>query len=475
VGFVGAGRPLPLKTPPLQNLKELLEESIHDDPSILLNEGNLIKEGYNKELDQLRFLHDNSRVMLDQYLEEERMQTGISSLKIRYNRLIGYFFEVTKAHVAKIPKHFIKRQGIVTAERFTTVRLQEIESEINGASEKLIELEKNLFLEIRDKAKAEIPGLLAIAKIIAETDIFQSNARAATVHLWRRPLVHQGDEIKILEGRHPVVELGMRAGEFIPNDLLIGDAGSKKQASFILITGPNMAGKSTYLRQTALITLMAQMGSFVPAETAEIGIVDKVYCRVGASDNLARGESTFLTEMNETAYILHTATKKSLVIMDEVGRGTGTNDGLSIAWAVSEDLLNRVQCKTLFATHYHELAGIKHPSLKNLSMDVIDDHGEIIFLRKIKEGPSNKSYGIHVARLAGLPESVLERATTIMEELDGETSFEGGFDKLNHRGSSSRGQRIHASRGSRLIPTPEPPTAHKPLQAPSPGLFEDLP
>jgi DNA mismatch repair protein MutS len=402
-------------TAALSELRELLERGIAEDPSILLTEGKLIREGYSKKLDGLHQLRDNGRRLLETYLEEERLKTGIPSLKIRYNRLIGYFFEVTRANLSKVPSHFIRRQGIVGGERYTTERLASLESDINGASDKVVELERELFLEIRGKAKALIPELAAAARRIAVLDVAQSLTRAATVHGWVRPVISDKKSIHILEGRHPVVEAHLNRGEFIPNDTVLDGEG----VSFALITGPNMAGKSTYLRQTALIAIMAQMGSFVPAREAEIGIVDKIYCRVGASDNLARGESTFLVEMNETAYILHTATCRSLVIMDEVGRGTGTNDGLSIAWAVSEELLEHIRCRTLFATHYHELARILHPRMANRSMEVLDRDGEIVFLRKLKEGPTEESYGIHVAALAGIPDRVIERAGEIMAKLTG--------------------------------------------------------
>jgi DNA mismatch repair protein MutS len=397
----------------LMALRDLLEKSITEDPSVLLTEGNLIRDGFNKELDQCKRLRDNGRQLLEDYLEEERESTGIQSLKIRYNRIIGYFFEVTKNHLSKVPPRFIRRQGIVAGERFTTDRLAALESDINGASDKIIEMEKLLFLEIRERAKALIPEISAAARRIAEIDASQSLARAATVRGWARPRVDGRNYTRILEGRHPVVEAYLPRGEFIPNDALLdGEA-----VYFALITGPNMAGKSTYLRQTALITIMAQTGSFVPVREADIGMVDRIYCRVGASDNLARGESTFLTEMNETAYILRTATDRSLVIMDEVGRGTGTNDGLSIAWAVSEELLDHIKCRTLFATHYHELSELTHQRMANRSMEVLDKDGDLVFLRKLREGPSAESYGLHVARLAGLPERVLSRAGSILERL----------------------------------------------------------
>jgi DNA mismatch repair protein MutS len=397
----------------LMELMALLERGIADDPSILLTEGNLIKKGFNAELDTIRQFRDNGRKMLETYLEEERQATGIPSLKIQHNRFLGYFFEVTKTNLSKVPPRFIRRQNIVSGERFTTDKLAALESEINGASDKVIELEKKLFVEIRNKAKTLIPELSASARRIAELDTAQSLAWAATGQGWIRPLVDTSNRIRVSESRHPVVEAHLQRGEFIPNGIsLEGD-----KVSFALITGPNMAGKSTYLRQTALLVIMAQMGSFVPAREAEIGMVDRIYCRVGAADNLARGESTFLVEMNETAYILHTATEKSLVIMDEVGRGTGTNDGLSIAWAVCEELLDNIKCRTLFATHYHELSLIVHPALANRSMEVLDRNGEIVFLRKLKEGSTAESYGLPVARLAGLPERVLQRAGRIMARL----------------------------------------------------------
>ena len=397
----------------LMKLRDILEQGLAEDPPILLTEGNLIRERFYVPLDELRMLKDNGRQLLEDYLEEERQNTGILTLKIKYNRLIGYYFEVASPHLSKVPPYFIRRQGLAGGERFTTDRLAGLEADINGASDRIIDLERKLFLEIRDKAKALLLELAAAARRIAEMDTAQALARAATIRGWVRPQVDEENRLHIIEGRHPVVEVHLPPGEFIPNDTILDEQG----VGFALITGPNMAGKSTYLRQTALITLMAQMGSFVPAREAQIGLVDRVYCRVGASDNLARGESTFLMEMNETAYILHTATAQSLVIMDEVGRGTGTNDGLSIAWAVSEELLEHLRCRTLFATHYHELALISHPRMANRSMEVRDQGGEIHFLRKIREGPAEDSYGIHAARLAGLPEAVLNRAERILQRL----------------------------------------------------------
>jgi len=385
--------------------------SIMEDPSVLLTEGNLIVEGYNPDLDRLRSIKQNSTRILEEYLEEEKSASGISTLRIRYNRIIGYYLEVSRGKLEAVPAHFIRRQSLVAGERYTTDRLAEIESEINGATEKIVDLEKQLFLEVRESLKPYIEAMETLARNIALTDCLASFAQAATEGGYSRPILLDDTIISIKQGRHPVVEVCLPTGAFVPNDLELDGEG----ACFALITGPNMAGKSTVLRQTALITLMAHAGSFVPAEIARIGLTDKIFCRVGAQDNLARGESTFLVEMHETAYILNTATAKSLVIMDEVGRGTGTLDGVSIAWAVSEELLDAVRCRTLFATHYHELTSMEHPRLVNLSMAVLEKEGEIVFLKRLKEGPAAGSYGLHVARLAGISEAVLSRARALQK------------------------------------------------------------
>ena len=396
-----------------QALLKLLSDAIYEDPSILLTEGRLIKKGYNKELDRLKGLKNKSKQVLTEYLEKERGASGISNLKIRYNKIIGYFIEVTKSNLGLVPEHFIRRQSLVGSERFTTDRLVELETDLNSASDNAIELEKKLFLELRLMVKGQIEVLLRLSDFLSDIDCLASFAFAATRYGYTKPEINNSSLINIKNGRHPVVESNIPGGEFIPNSLDFDSKG----VNFALITGPNMAGKSTYLRQNALIILMAQAGSFIPAESARIGLVDRIFCRVGASDNLARGESTFMVEMNETANILNSATEKSLVIMDEVGRGTGTNDGLSIAWAVSEYLLNVIKTKTLFATHYHELTKLEHPQLCNLSLEVKEHKGEIIFLKRIKRGPADASYGIHVAGLAGLPARVIERARIIQKEL----------------------------------------------------------
>ncbi|MBI9100790.1 MAG: DNA mismatch repair protein MutS [Spirochaetales bacterium] len=404
----------PERSKAITDIELLLESGIADEPSILLTEGNLIKEGYNSELDELRRLKDNSQAVLTEYLESEREASGIQNLKIRYNKIIGYFLEITKSNLDLVPENYIRRQSLVGSERFTTDRLIELESDLNSARENSVELEKSLFLAVRDQLKKDVPNLLSVSEDVAILDCYASMATAATRNGWVRPKLNNSKGISIINGRHPVVEAHIPQGDFVPNTL-ITNADSN---AFTMITGPNMAGKSTFLRQNALIVLMAQIGSFVPADEAVIGSVDRIFCRVGASDNLARGESTFLVEMNETAYILRTATDRSLVIMDEVGRGTSTNDGLSIAWAVSEYLIEKIKAKTLFATHYHELTTLESKHIQNLSLEVLEREGDIIFLKKIRTGAAGNSYGIHVAGLAGLPDAVVKRARILIHRME---------------------------------------------------------
>ena len=394
----------------------LIEKAILEDPATSLTEGGIIKAGWSEELDHWRGLHDNFNQILSEYEAEEREKTGISTLRVKYTNAAGYFIEVSKGKLGAVPAHFIMRRALVNGDRYTTERLQQLEAELNESSTKILELERDLFVEIRSSLAKYIPYLLQVADEIANTDAAASFAQAAIEHNWVRPEIEESTHFEIKDGRHPVVENHLPTGEFVPNDALLS-AGDESIPSFALITGPNMAGKSTYLRQNALIALLAQTGSFVPASRARLGIVDRIFCRVGASDNLAKGESTFLVEMTETANILHAATKKSLVIMDEVGRGTSTEDGLAIARAVSEYLLDTIGCKTFFATHYHELSRMEHPSLKMLCMDVLEQNGSVVFLRKVKEGVTGNSYGIHVAKLAGIPQAVIDRANVILSHI----------------------------------------------------------
>ncbi len=399
-------------------VSQTLESSLNEDCPVLLSDGGIIREGWSARLDELRLLQKDSSRVLDGYLEDEKKKTGIQNLKIRYNRMIGYYLEVTKGNLGQVPDHFIRRRSLANGDRFTTDRLVELEAELKGLESSIFECEQSLFYEIRDSILPYIQALHTIAHIVSEIDVLQSFARCATIHAWNRPCFATDGSIRYTEGRHPVVEHHLPTGEFIPNDLLLSSGTDTDIPSFALITGPNMAGKSTFLRQTALLAIMAQIGSFVPASEFCIHIVDRIFCRVGASDNLARGESTFLVEMTETAHILRTATRESLVIMDEVGRGTSTEDGLSIARAVSEYLLSEIGCKTLFATHYHELSRLEHGRLVNLCLEVLETEGTVVFLKRVVPGASANSYGIHVARLAGVPEAVIQRALTLVGDLD---------------------------------------------------------
>ena len=405
------------KSDEIDSIVNMISSAILDDPSTSLTEGGIIKSGWSKELDKWRDIHENFSKVLDEYTEEEKERTGIQNLRIKKSGNMGYFIEVTKGKLDKVPPHFIIRRSLVNAERYTTEKLQALEQDLNDSSSKILELERDLFLEIRNSLKAYVPLLQDISVQVAYTDVTSTFADVAIRQNWVRPVLSESGIFVVKDARHPVVEKHIESGEFIPNDLSLLNEDEK---FFALITGPNMAGKSTYLRQNALIALLSQTGSFVPASFAEIGIIDRIFCRVGASDNLARGESTFLVEMTETARILRNATERSLVIMDEVGRGTSTEDGLSIARAVSEYIMTRIKCKTLFATHYHELTRLSSPCMKKLCMAVEEKSGSVVFLRKVIPGAAKNSFGLHVARLAGLPEPVINRAKEFLEVLQKE-------------------------------------------------------
>ena len=393
----------------------LIEKALVDEPPLSITEGGIMRPGHDEELDRLRTAEEDAETLLQSYLEEERVATGIAGLKLRHNRVLGWYLEVTPSQAARVPSHFVRRQSLVGGERFTTERLRQLDREIAVAGERLRELERAAFLAVRDRVAAEVPALLTLGRVLAGVDLAQSLALAATVGGYTRPaLGAPGTGIVIREGRHPVVEAMLPAGAFVPNDLALEPDGTR----FVVLTGPNMAGKSTYLRQAALIVLMAQLGSFVPAAEARIGVVDGVYCRVGASDNLARGESTFLVEMNETARILRAASGHSLVILDEIGRGTSTEDGRAIAWAVCEYLLDPVRALTLFATHLRELTKLRHPRAANFAMRVVEEDQQVVFLKRVSEGAADQSYGIHVAALAGVPEPVVVRAREMLRALE---------------------------------------------------------
>lgn len=402
---------------PLPELYSLLDRALREDAPATLKEGGIIKEGFSKELDELREAASQGKEWIAKMENQERLRTGIKSLKIGYNAVFGYYIEVTKPNLHLVPKDYIRKQTLVNAERFITEQLKELESKVLGAEERMAELEYELFVSLREEVMKQADEILDVARAIAELDALQSLAEVAARYNYIRPLIDEDDEIIIKDGRHPVVERFMEEGRFVPNDVEL----NCRDKRLLIITGPNMAGKSTYLRQVALIVLMAQMGSFVPAKYAKIGIVDRIFTRIGARDDLSSGQSTFMVEMNEVANILNNATSRSLIVLDEIGRGTSTFDGLSIAWAVAEYILSdNIGARTLFATHYHRLNKLanEYEGVRNLRADVKEESGNIIFLYKIRPGATDKSYGIHVASLAGVPREVLDRAKEILEELE---------------------------------------------------------
>ncbi|MDU1843282.1 DNA mismatch repair protein MutS, partial [Clostridium sp.] len=409
----------------LDDIRDILHEGILDDPSIALKEGNIIRDGYNEMVDELRGAKLHGKEWIASLENSEREFTGIKSLKVGYNKVFGYYIEISKANYSSIPEgRYIRKQTLANAERYITSELKEMEDKILGAEEKLVNLEYELFVEIRNKVESQIARLKKTARIIGNLDSLSTLALVALENDYIKPTINETGDIHIVEGRHPVVEKVINKGEFVANDTTL----NREDNQLLLITGPNMAGKSTYMRQVALITLMAQMGSFVPAKEANISVCDKIFTRIGASDDLAGGKSTFMVEMWEVSNILKNATSKSLVLLDEVGRGTSTYDGLSIAWAVIEHIAknNDLRCKTLFATHYHELTKLEGmiKGVKNYSVAVKEIEDNVIFLRKIVEGGADQSYGIEVAKLAGLPKEVIRRAKEILEGLEGEGSVE---------------------------------------------------
>ena len=402
---------------PLQDIFRLIGDAIVEEPPITVREGGIIKDGYNQEADKLRQAKTEGKNWLAELEAKEKEKTGIKTLKVKFNKVFGYYFEVTNSFKDQVPDYYIRKQTLTNAERFTTDELKQLEDIIMGAEEKLVSLEYDLFCEVRDKIGAEVIRIQKTAKSIAGIDVFCSLSVVATRRNYVKPSINDKGVIQIKNGRHPVVEQMMRDDMFVANDTFL-DNGKNRLS---VITGPNMAGKSTYMRQVALIVLMAQLGSFVPAQEADIGICDRVFTRVGASDDLASGQSTFMVEMTEVANILRNATRNSLLVLDEIGRGTSTFDGLSIAWAVIEHISNSklLGAKTLFATHYHELTELEGTiaGVKNYCIAVKEQGDDIVFLRKIVRGGADKSYGIQVAKLAGVPDSVIARAKEIAEEL----------------------------------------------------------
>ena len=404
--------------PDLTELIDLVAHTLEDDPPAQIGDGGYIRTGYHKELDELREIASGGRNWVANLQAEEREKTGIASLKVGYNKAFGYYIEVTKANQDKAPAYFVRKQTLVNAERYITPELKDWEAKILGADERAKDLERDLFAALREEVVGWVEPVQRTALSVATVDVLGTLAKVASSYDYVRPQVDDSVRIDVKEGRHPAVEQLLPGGNFVPNDLMI-DGGTDQ---ILLITGPNMSGKSTILRQTGLIVLLAQVGSFVPAREARIGVVDRIFTRVGASDNLARGESTFLVEMNEAANILNNATPKSLVLLDEIGRGTSTFDGLSIAWAMTEYLHNaeRIQPRTLFATHYHELTELEDllPRVVNYSVAVRESGDTIAFLHKLVPGGCDHSYGIEVARLAGMPAQVIARAKEILNRLE---------------------------------------------------------
>ncbi|HNV85697.1 MAG TPA: DNA mismatch repair protein MutS [Candidatus Omnitrophota bacterium] len=406
---------------PFPNLLDLIGQAIVDEPPLSVKEGGLIRDKYSIELDELRNIARNGRNWIVEFQKKEIERTGIKSLKIRYSQVFGYTIEVSQSNLNSVPSDYIRKQTLANAERFIVPELIEWDQKISGAEEKIKALEFRLFDEIRGKILEELAPLQEMAKAIGVLDALLSLAMIAVQKKWVKPEVTESQELRIEGGRHPVVEAMLPLGQFVENDALL----DTKENQLIILTGPNMAGKSTYIRQVALIVLLAQMGSFVPARSARVGLVDRIFTRIGASDNLAGGESTFMVEMIEAAHILRNATDRSLLILDEVGRGTSTFDGVSIAWAICEHLAREGGCpRTLFATHYHELTQLEEhfPRVKNYNITVKETRDGIVFLRKVVRGGSDRSYGIHVARLAGIPKSVTDRASEILEILESENT-----------------------------------------------------
>jgi DNA mismatch repair protein MutS len=416
----------------LPDLRSKLDAALLDECPLAPRDGGFIKDGYKPELDALRELAAGGKEWIARYQAEEAKNSGIASLKVGYNKVFGYYLEVTNTHQAKVPDRYIRKQTLKNAERYITPELKEYEEKVLTADEKAKELEYELFLELRHAVHASSRRLQRTAELLAMLDVLLSLAELARERNYCRPQLVEEPVLEIRDGRHPVLDIVQPEGEFVPNDA----HASPDEGLILLITGPNMAGKSTYIRQVALIAVMAQMGSFVPARKATLGVADRVFARVGASDELTRGQSTFMVEMTETARILNTATPRSLVILDEIGRGTSTYDGVSLAWAIVEHLHDRIGCRTLFATHYHELTDLAAslPAVKNLNVSVQEWEENVVFLHKIVPGAADKSYGIHVARLAGVPREVNERAKQILAQLESEHLDDTGRPKIASRG-----------------------------------------
>ncbi|MEX2472921.1 MAG: DNA mismatch repair protein MutS [Gemmatimonadota bacterium] len=414
----------------LDDVCALLGEAVADDPPAALQDGGVIRAGWSEDLDELRSVRDGARDFIARLQVRERERTGIGSLKVGFNKVFGYYLEVTKANLEKVPDDYVRKQTLANGERYFTPELKEWEEKVFGAEDRIGHMEAQLFSDLRERVGRAVPRIQDAAARVATLDVLSTFAQVAVRRGYVRPELHTGFDLEVRAGRHPVVETMMPREEFIPNDLVLNEHGW-----IVVLTGPNMAGKSTILRQIGLIQLLAQMGSFVPADSARLPLVDRVFTRVGASDNLARGQSTFMVEMSETAAIVHGATDRSMVLLDEIGRGTSTYDGVSIAWAVTEHIHEAIGAKTVFATHYHELTqlGDLLRGVKNMNVAVREVGSEIVFLRRLMEGGADRSYGIQVARLAGLPEEIVARAGELLAELEGTHS--GGGEGLGRHGA----------------------------------------
>jgi DNA mismatch repair protein MutS len=414
----------------MDDVADLLARAIAEDPPGTLNEGGVIRSGWSRDLDEIRGVRDGARDFIARLQARERERTGISSLKVGFNKVFGYYLEVTRANLDRVPDDYVRKQTLSNGERYFTPELKEWEEKVFGAEDRISQLEVELFGDIRDRVANAVPRLQDAGERVAALDVLTTFAGVAVRRMYVRPEVHSGFAMDVRAGRHPVVETMMPREEFIPNDIVLDDSGY-----VVVLTGPNMAGKSTVLRQIGLIQLMAQIGSFVPADQARVPVADRIFTRVGASDNLARGQSTFMVEMSETAAIVHGATDRSLVLLDEIGRGTSTYDGVSIAWAVTEHIHEEIGAKTVFATHYHELTQLCDllAGVRNMNVSVREVGDEIVFLRRLVEGGADRSYGIQVARLAGLPDGIVLRARELLAELEGTHS--GGGEGLGRHGA----------------------------------------
>jgi len=414
----------------LDDVRDLLSRAIAEDPPAALHDGGVIRDGWSEELDEIRQVRDGARDFIASLQVRERERTGIGSLKVGFNKVFGYYLEVTKSNLDKVPDDYVRKQTLTNGERYFTPELKEWEEKVFGAEDRITHLETELFTDIRNRVASAVPRLQEVGGRIAALDVLATFADVAVRSAYVRPEIHTGFDLEIREGRHPVVETMMPREEFIPNDVVLDDEGH-----IVVLTGPNMAGKSTVLRQIGLIQLLGQLSSFVPADSARLPVADRIFTRVGASDNLARGQSTFMVEMSETAAIVHGATDRSLVLLDEIGRGTSTYDGVSIAWAVTEHIHEHIRAKTVFATHYHELTqlGDLLAGVKNMNVAVREVGDEIVFLRRLAEGGADRSYGIQVARLAGLPDEIVQRARELLAELEGTHS--GGGEGLGRHGA----------------------------------------